>query len=52
MASRSSTRIAEDRDIGMAFQNYALYPHMTAFDNIATPLRSRHVQGGGSRARG
>ena len=33
----------EDRDIGMAFQNYALYPHMTAFDNIASPLRSRHV---------
>jgi len=33
----------EDRDIGMAFQNYALYPHMTAFNNIASPLRSRHV---------
>ena len=27
----------------MAFQNYALYPHMTAFENIASPLRSRHV---------
>jgi multiple sugar transport system ATP-binding protein len=33
----------EYRDIGMAFQNYALYPHMTAFDNIASPLRSRRV---------
>ena len=33
----------EHRDVGMAFQNYALYPHMTAFDNIASPLRSRHV---------
>ena len=33
----------EHRDIGMAFQNYALYPHMTAFENIASPLRSRHV---------
>ena len=33
----------EYRDIGMAFQNYALYPHMTAFDNIASPLRSRHL---------
>ena len=33
----------EDRDIGMAFQNFALYPHMTAFDNIASPLRSRGV---------
>ncbi|MGO9423671.1 ABC transporter ATP-binding protein [Roseiarcus sp.] len=33
----------ENRDIGMAFQNYALYPHMTAYENIASPLRSRHV---------
>ena len=33
----------EHRDVGMAFQNYALYPHMTAFENIASPLRSRHV---------
>ncbi len=33
----------ENRDIGMAFQNYALYPHMTAYENIASPLRSRRV---------
>src|SRR5208283_5171648 len=33
----------EHRDVGMAFQNYALYPHMTAFENIASPLRSRGV---------
>ena len=33
----------EHRDVGMAFQNYALYPHMTAFENIASPLRARHV---------
>ncbi len=25
----------KDRDIAMVFQNYALYPHMTVFDNIA-----------------
>ncbi|MGM5068692.1 ABC transporter ATP-binding protein [Rhodococcus qingshengii] len=31
------------RDIAMVFQNYALYPHMTNFDNIAFPLRSRGV---------
>jgi multiple sugar transport system ATP-binding protein len=31
----------EDRDVGMAFQNFALYPHMSAFDNIASPLRAR-----------
>lgn len=29
---------AEHRGIGMAFQNFALFPHMTAFDNIASPL--------------
>ncbi len=32
---------AEQRGIGMAFQNFALFPHMTAFDNIATPLEAR-----------
>ena len=31
------------RDIGMAFQNFALYPHMSAFENIASPLRSRRL---------
>jgi multiple sugar transport system ATP-binding protein len=29
---------AEHRGIGMAFQNFALFPHMNAFDNIASPL--------------
>jgi spermidine/putrescine ABC transporter ATP-binding subunit len=29
------------RDIGMVFQNYALFPHMTVFDNIAFPLKMR-----------
>lgn len=28
----------KDRDVAMVFQNYALYPHMSAFDNIAFPL--------------
>jgi len=28
-----------DRDVAMVFQNYALYPHMTVFANIAFPLR-------------
>jgi ABC-type sugar transport system ATPase subunit len=29
------------RDIAMVFQNYALYPHMTVFENLAFPLRAR-----------
>jgi multiple sugar transport system ATP-binding protein len=32
---------APDRDVAMVFQNYALYPHFTVFDNIAFPLRAR-----------
>lgn len=34
-------RGAESRDVGMAFQNFALYPHLPAFENIASPLRAR-----------
>ncbi|MCF6148666.1 MAG: ABC transporter ATP-binding protein [Candidatus Kuenenia sp.] len=32
------------RDIALVFQNYALYPHMKIFDNIAFPLRIRKVK--------
>jgi multiple sugar transport system ATP-binding protein len=32
-----------DRDVAMVFQNYALFPHMKVFDNIAFPLRMRGV---------
>jgi multiple sugar transport system ATP-binding protein len=32
-----------DRDIAMVFQNYALYPHMSVFDNMAFGLRRRKV---------
>jgi putative spermidine/putrescine transport system ATP-binding protein len=31
------------RDVGMVFQNYALFPHMTAAQNVAFPLQMRHV---------
>src|SRR3970040_287500 len=31
----------KDRDIAMVFQNYALYPHMSVYDNIAFGLRLR-----------
>ncbi|EQD45994.1 sugar ABC transporter, ATP-binding protein, partial [mine drainage metagenome] len=33
----------KDRDIAMVFQNYALYPHMSVFENIAFSLRTRKV---------
>jgi multiple sugar transport system ATP-binding protein len=31
------------RDVAMVFQSYALYPHLTVFDNIAVPLRMRNL---------
>jgi len=33
----------KDRDIAMVFENYALYPHKTVYDNIANSLRLRHM---------
>src|SRR5687767_14976089 len=35
----------KDRDIAMVFQNYALYPHMNVYDNIAFGLRLRELRG-------
>ncbi len=49
--SRGTVKIGErivndvppkDRDIAMVFQNYALYPHMTVYDNMAFGLKLRH----------
>src|ERR1051325_9528599 len=33
---------SERRRLGMVFQSYAIWPHMTVFDNVAYPLRIRH----------
>ena len=33
---------ARNRDIAMVFQNYALYPHMTVYENLAFGLKLRH----------
>jgi multiple sugar transport system ATP-binding protein len=33
----------KERDIAMVFQNYALYPHMTVYENMAFGLKLRHV---------
>jgi sn-glycerol 3-phosphate transport system ATP-binding protein len=40
-----------ERDIAMVFQNYALYPHMTVFDNMAYGLRIRGLSRGTIRER-
>src|SRR6202165_1987805 len=34
---------AKDRDIAMVFQYYALYPHMSVYDNMAFPLQMQHM---------
>lgn len=40
----------KDRDIAMVFQNYALYPHMTVFDNMAFGLKLRKTPQGRNQA--
>src|SRR5438128_2954988 len=37
---------SRDRDIAMVFQSYALYPHLSVYDNIAFGLRLQHVPKG------
>jgi multiple sugar transport system ATP-binding protein len=42
IAGRDVTALPpEKRDLAMVFQNYALYPHLTVFENIAFPLEAR-----------
>jgi multiple sugar transport system ATP-binding protein len=41
----------QQRDVAMVFQNYALYPHMNVFDNIAYPLESQGMRKGEIRER-
>ncbi len=40
-----------DRDVAMVFQNYALYPYLSVFDNIAFPLKMRKVPKGERKQR-
>src|SRR5947207_8623344 len=41
----------KDRDIAMVFQNYALYPHMSVYDNMAYGLRMRRMSRGDIKRR-
>lgn len=42
IGDRSLTGVpSEDRNVGMVFQNFALFPHMSVFDNVAFPLKMR-----------
>ncbi|QIW15752.1 glycerol-3-phosphate ABC transporter ATP-binding protein [Pasteurellaceae bacterium RH1A] len=40
---RMNDELPKDRDIAMVFQSYALYPHMTVYDNMALALKIRKV---------
>ncbi|WIM93143.1 sn-glycerol-3-phosphate ABC transporter ATP-binding protein UgpC [Actinoplanes oblitus] len=40
---RVNQKAPRDRNLSMVFQNYALYPHLTVFENIAFPLRLRNT---------
>jgi multiple sugar transport system ATP-binding protein len=40
---KNASKLApQERDLGLVFQNYALFPHLTAFDNMAYGLKARH----------
>jgi ABC-type Fe3+/spermidine/putrescine transport system ATPase subunit len=42
-AARGFSLAPEKRNLGMVFQSYAIWPHMTVFENIAFPLKLRHT---------
>jgi putative spermidine/putrescine transport system ATP-binding protein len=47
VAGRDMTRVSpQKRNIGMMFQSYALFPHMTVRDNVAFPLKRRRMASG------
>jgi putative spermidine/putrescine transport system ATP-binding protein len=52
VGGRDITRLPpQHRNMGFVFQNYALFPHMTVFENVAFPLTLRQVRGQALRRR-
>lgn len=51
MGEDMTERPPHQRNLGMVFQNYALFPHMTAYDNVAFGLKMRKVSGSEIRRR-
>jgi len=52
IGSRVVNKVApKERDIAMVFQNYALYPHMTVYDNMAFSLKLAHLPADEVRSR-
>src|SRR5208282_2527173 len=41
----------QHRGFGMVFQNYAIFPHLNVFENVAFPLRARRLAAGELRRR-
>ena len=50
-ASRRIAVPAEQRNLGIVFQSYAVWPHMTVFENLAFPLKVRKLKRGAIRTR-
>jgi putative spermidine/putrescine transport system ATP-binding protein len=52
LGNREITNVpASQRNVGLVFQSYALFPHMSIFDNVAFPLRVRKIATAQMRAR-
>jgi multiple sugar transport system ATP-binding protein len=49
--TRVNEKAPRDRNLAMVFQNYALYPHMNVYENIAFPLRLKHTPDNEVKAR-
>ena len=43
-AERRVSVVAEQRNLGIVFQSYAVWPHMTVFENLAFPLKVRKTK--------